>query len=109
LIIFSHGLTPTYSVWKPLPGVFSIEEYISIKILLIIGVNIEYIPFLYFDFPKKIHEGADDWLSPIPNAHACVGISHKAVLLREPAKLALFRATTNILSSDCRLANQRED
>jgi hypothetical protein len=36
-----------------------------------------------------------------------VGISHKAVLLREPAKPALFRATTNILSSDHRLANQR--
>jgi hypothetical protein len=38
-----------------------------------------------------------------------VGISHKAVLLREPAKPALFRATTNILSSDRRLANQRGD
>jgi hypothetical protein len=36
----------------------------------------------------------------------CVGISHKAVLLREPAKLALFRATTNMLPSDHRLANQ---
>jgi cleavage and polyadenylation specificity factor subunit 1 len=33
--------------------------------------------------------------------------SHKAVLLREPAKTAPFRATTNILSSDYCLANQR--
>jgi hypothetical protein len=32
--------------------------------------------------------------------HRVVGISHKAVLLREKAKPALFRATTNILSSD---------
>jgi hypothetical protein len=29
-----------------------------------------------------------------------VGISHEAVLLQETAKPALFRATTNILSSD---------
>jgi hypothetical protein len=40
---------------------------------------------------------------------AGVGISHKAVLLQETAKPALFRATTNILSSDRRLANQRGD
>jgi hypothetical protein len=34
------------------------------------------------------------------NTEVHVGISHEAVLLQETAKPALFRATTNILSSD---------
>jgi hypothetical protein len=37
---------------------------------------------------------------PLPSIAETVGISHEAVLLQETAKAALFRATTNILSSD---------
>jgi hypothetical protein len=37
----------------------------------------------------------DEW-----RISSSVGISHEAVLLQETAKPALFRATTNILSSD---------